>query len=148
MCTDVHASLGWWAGRPGGRPSREFCSLEMAPVNRPVDLCSLYPAPVDWTVDRPESRCSLVPGPVDQAVDRWHNDHKNDRWLVDRAIDRKVISDHSWLPTGRIVWGYKYPTFEVVLYKFSRAKIPIFLSVLTTSFKRIFGFKRSIFICF
>ena len=29
-CTNVHASLGWWAGRP----SRELCSLEMAPVDR------------------------------------------------------------------------------------------------------------------
>ena len=36
-CTNVHASLGWWAGRPGGRPSRELCSLEMAPIARPVD---------------------------------------------------------------------------------------------------------------
>ena len=32
-CTNVHGSLGWWAGRP----SRELCSLEMAPVDRPVD---------------------------------------------------------------------------------------------------------------
>jgi len=29
-----------------------------------------------------------------------------------------------------------------------RAKIFIFLSILATSFKRVFGFKRSIFICF
>ena len=61
-----------------------------------------------------ESRCSLFPGPVARAVDRWHNCHKNDRWPVARAVDRKVISDLSWLPTGRILRGYKYPSFELV----------------------------------
>ena len=36
-----------------------------------------------------ESYCSLFPGPVDRAVDQWLNGHKNDRWPVDRPIDRK-----------------------------------------------------------
>ena len=83
-------------GRPAGRPA-ESC-------------CSLYPAPVD----RPESRCSLFPGPVDRAVDRWLNGHKNDHWLVDRA----GISAISWLPTGRFLRGYKYPSLELVSSKF------------------------------
>ena len=42
---------------------------------------------------------------VDRAVDRGLNGQKNDRWPVDRAVDRKGISALSWLPTGRILRG-------------------------------------------
>ena len=104
-CTDVHASLSWWAGRP----SREFCSLEMAPVDRPV-----YRQRALFSVSssgRPtESRCSRFPDPIDRAVDRWLNGHKNDRWPVDRKGNYAL----SCCQRADSVLGYKYPSFELL----------------------------------
>jgi len=34
---NVHGPFGLRASRPGGRPSRELCSLDLAPVNRAID---------------------------------------------------------------------------------------------------------------
>ena len=123
------------------------------PIDRCVQTCTSQKAggPVD-RADRPpesllsengpgrpngrlaESCCSLFPVPVDRAVDRWLNGHKNDCWLVDRAVDRKVISDLSRLPTSRILEGYKYAFSWVVLHKFLESNFFHLCKCLTTSF--------------
>jgi len=81
-----------------------------------------------------ESRCSLFPGPVDRAVDRWHNGHKNDRWLVDWPVDRKVISDLCCYQQADLFWGYKYPLLCVVLGKFLKSKNPHLLKCFSYKF--------------
>jgi len=48
------------------------------------------------------------------------------------------------LPTGRFVWGYKYPIPWLFSTKVSRAKFSIFQQV----FKRVFVPKDLFFICF
>ena len=142
-CTDVHAAMGWWAGRSGCRLFRELCYLKMAPVDRPVDrqeFCSLYPALVDRAVDRPESHCSLAPGPVD----RWHNGHKNDRWSVDRPVDQKGKNALSYCQRADLFWGYIYPILWLFSPRILRPKFSIFQLV----FKSVFVLKDLIFICF
>ena len=52
------------------------------------------------------------------------------------------------LPTGRFLWGYKYPIFELVFNKFFKSKILILSSILLQVFKRVFRAKDFIFICF
>ena len=104
---------------PVDRPTVTF--LTVVPRSTALSQQSTSPHPrvgcsqsVDRAVDRPESRCSLFLGPVDRAVDRWLNGHKNDHWLVDRAVDRNDSFALSWLPTGRFLRGYKYLSLELV----------------------------------
>jgi len=44
--------------------------------------------------------------------------------------------------------GYKYPSLGLFSLRILRAKIPIFPSILATSFQRVFGLKDLSFICF
>ena len=79
------------------------------------ELCYLYPGlgrprgrPTKSTPLSGGGRSTDSFGPIDRAVDQRHNGHKNDRWPVDRAVDRKGSFALSWLPTGRFLRGYKY----------------------------------------
>ena len=100
--------IGWRAGRPTQSTTRELCSLEMVPVDRQRVLLSVSSS------DRPGGRparepllSSSRPGrPDGRSVAQRH---KNDRWPVDRPVDRKGISALSWLPTGRFVLGLYIP---------------------------------------
>ena len=66
-CTSVHASLSWWAGRPGQSTVQRVLLSGNGP-GRPAESCySLYPV----------------------SVDRWHNGHKMTVGPVDRAVNRK-----------------------------------------------------------
>ena len=71
MCTNVHRSFGWRAGRPTRSTVREFCSMDLAPVDRAVDR------------QRASALC------IQASVDRWHISQKSDRWPVDRVVDRQ-----------------------------------------------------------
>ena len=144
---------GWWAGRPGRSTAIELLLSGKGP-GRPTrstgrELCSLYLAPVDRTVDRPESSCSLdLARSTGRSTGRL-NGRFFDRWPVDRPVDRKVIFDLSACQWAEFCGGYKYRTFELFLNKFLRAKISdLFKCFKSKFFKRVFGFKRSIFICF
>ena len=109
--TDVHKrarQLGL-VGRSIGRSTIQRALLSGngpgRPAGRPAESwCSLYPVPVDWR----------------------HNGHKNDRWPVDRAVDRKGISALSRLPTGRFLEGIKAPSLADFIKNF-KSKI-FFLS--------------------
>ena len=77
-------------------------SRSTGPIDRRAQACMLAWAcgPVDRAVDHPESSALwkwprstgrelypvLVDRAVNRAVDRRHNGHKNDRWLVNRAV--------------------------------------------------------------
>ena len=119
------------SGRPGGRRSTVIIMTVGPPVDRSVDrrlktesraLCrSTGRSTVQRALlsgngpgrpaGRPaESSCSLYPVPIDRAVDRWHNGYKNDRWPVDRVVDRKGNSALCQTANGQILVGYKYPS--------------------------------------
>ena len=77
--------VGWWASRLGGRPSRELCSLEMAPVER---------------VGRPaESSALCIQSRSTGPVDRRHNGQKSDHCASGRpGLDTESSSS---LPIDR-----------------------------------------------
>ena len=85
------------------------------------------------TVDRLESNCSLE---LARSTGRL-NDYFFDRWPVDRPVDRKVIFDLLSCQRVEFCGGYKYPTFELFLNKFLRAKILIFSIVLIQVLERV-----------
>ena len=130
MCIDVHRTI-WLEDRS---TARELCSLEMAPVNR--------------AVDRQRASALCFQASVNRPVDRWHNGRKFDRWPIDRAVDRHQI--FSAVLAKRIVFvlGYKYPLLWTVLDKFLESKNFHLYKCLTARFKRVFGLKDLIFICF
>ena len=146
MFARLWRSTGPGAGQPERSTGRaQECALGRVswPVDRAVDRLKATHSrvgPVDRTVDRPESCCSLVLGAVDRAVDRQAQRQIFDRW----PVDRKVNFDLSASQRADLVGAYIYTPFESwFLTSFSRAKIHIFLSVLTTSFKRVLGSKIS-----
>ena len=63
-------------------------------------------------------------------------------------VDRKGKNALSCCQRADFVWGYKYPTFELVLNKFLKSKILILSSVKIQVFKRVLEPKDFIFICF
>ena len=121
--TDVHRTCtqqGWWAGRPGGRPSRELCSLEMAPVDR---------------AGRPaESSALCIQSRSIGPVDRRLNGQKDDRWPVDRPVDRKGNSALSSCQRADSFGGYKYPPFELVFNKLLETNFSHLYKYFNTSF--------------
>ena len=130
----MHGYLNWWAGRPGGRPSREFCSLEMAP-GRPAEssaLCIQFRSTGRSTGQR--------------AVALWFQARSTGGTTV-RNLTVGRSTGRAKLPfpgcqRAKFYGGYKYPTFKLVLNKFFKSKILILSRVKNTSFKRVLEPKR------
>ena len=130
---NVHAALLGRAvdlvGRPQVDRQRTLLSgnASVWPGGRPDrELCSLYPA---WSTGQSTA------GLNGQIFDRW-------------PVDRKGILALFSCQRADSKWGYKYPHLRWFLTRIFKSKIFIFSSVLIQVFKRVFGFKRSIFICF
>ena len=100
MCTNMHSSLGWWAGRPGGRPSRELCYLEMAPIDRQRAAAFCIQSRSTGRSTGGTTVIKMTVGPV----------------------DRKGKSTLSCCQWAEFLWGYKYPLLWVVLVNNFKSK--------------------------
>ena len=133
--TDVHRTCT----QPGlvGRSTVQRALLSGNGLGRPGrsigrELCSLYPVSVD-RAGRPEAQRSEI-WPLGRSTGR--------------SIGRPNLPLAYYCQRAEFYGAINTPPFELVFNKFFKSKILILSSVLLQVFKRVFGFKDFIFICF